>query len=236
MHVVPAIDISRGRLVRLVKGSGNAKVYGDPAEWLETLISAGARTVHIVDLDAARGRGENRALAAALAARASEAGLTVQFGGGLRSTREALEAASWGNVRVVLGTLIYTNPQAARSVLSALGPERVMAAIDVRRGKAALRGWRSLGPPLGEAARLAETLGFTHVLYTDVERDGTLLGPPRPPPLLTRRFKVTVAGGVASEEHLEELARAGAYAVVVGKALLEGRLSLERLSSMGWEV
>jgi len=237
VKVIPAIDVSRGRLVRLVKGEmGSERVYGDPEAWLERLLDAGAGLIHIVDLDAAQGVGDNRGLVKRLAARASEAGAAVEVGGGLRTPGEALEAATWGDVRVILGTLVYIDPPAARCVLAKLGAERVMAALDIRGGRVALGGWRRTGPPLGEAARLLGMLGFRYVLYTEVERDGVMAGPSRPPRWLTGSFRVIAAGGVSGLADLEELAGAGVYGAVVGRALVEGRISLEDMAARGWEV
>ena len=234
--VIPAVDVSGGRLVRLVRGRGRGTVYGDPLEWLERLASAGAKAVHIVDLDAARGTGSNRPLIRMLAERASQAGMLAQVGGGIRSIPEALEAASWGRVRVVLGTLVYEEPRAAALLVERLGAERVAAALDVYGGRAYLRGWRRAGPPLAEAARVLAGAGFRYILYTSVERDGTLSGPQPPPRALAEAFRVIVAGGVSSMDDLLSLRGAGAYGAVVGRALLEGRIGLEDLSSMRWEI
>jgi len=235
--VIPAIDVSRGMLVRFVRGERDKeKVYGDPMGWLELLLDADARLIHIVDLDAAQGVGSNRELVKSLVERATEAGATAEVGGGIRTPSDALEVASWGDVRVILGTLVYLNPAAARGILGELGADRVIAALDVRGGRAALGGWRHAGPSLGDAVRLLGMLGFRYVLYTDVEKDGTMAGPSRPPRWLTRSFAVIVAGGVSGLADLESLACSGVYGVVVGRALMEGYIGLGEMAERGWEM
>jgi len=227
MLVIPAIDIREGRAVRLVRGDVARRVdYGDdPVAWARRWAAMGAPWLHVVDLD---GAFTGRPVHLHLLAEICGLGVRVQAGGGLR-TMDDLEAAfGAGAARVVVGT-------AAAELAPKLMPlgDRVAVAIDVRRGKVALRGWRQqTGTDAVALAARLRARGVRRFIYTEIARDGALSGPHVE---ALRRFvsvagvPVIAAGGVASEGDLEAVARTGVEGVIVGRALYEGRIRLDRV-------
>lgn len=240
MEVIPAIDLREGRCVRLYQGDfSRATVYaGDPvavARWWE---EQGAPRLHIVDLDGAeRGRPLQLRLVERIAA---AVGIPLQVGGGLRdmaSLRSALEA---GAERVVLGTAVLEEPCLVASAVARFGPQRVVVAVDARRGRVALRGWRDQSSTTAtDLVRRVRGMGVVRFLYTDILRDGTMRGPNFRGVRALARLGVAVlaSGGIATLDHLLGLARCGAEGAVVGRALYEGAFTLpqalEALASPG---
>ena len=232
MIVIPAIDISEGKVVRLRRGEmADKTVYGDdPAEVARRWVHAGAEIIHVIDLDGAVG-GLPRNLEA-LRAVAQTVPVPVQFGGGLRSL-EAIEAAlDAGAHWVILGTVVLENRPLLEEALERWG-QRIIVAIDARDGKVAVRGWTETSEV--DAAELAAEMGrmgVQRLLCTDIARDGMLTGPNVTG--LRRIAEATAAaviasGGVSSIEDivaLRQLEPVGIIAVVVGRALYEGTLDL----------
>ena len=229
--VLPAIDLRRGRCVRLEQGEAERETeYGaDPREVARLFADAGAEWIHIVDLDAAFGEGSNRALVRDLA---SECPVRVQTGGGLRTEADVEEVLAGGAWRAVIGTAALENPALVRTLVSRWGAERIAVGIDARGDRPAGRGWRE------ESSRDLWTLGTEMVeigvrtlVYTDIDRDGMLAGPniAASAELADRTgAEVIVSGGVRGAEDIRGVAaaaRAGAAlaGVIVGKALYEGR-------------
>lgn len=229
MQVIPAVDVLGGRVVRLTRGDYEAvHVYDeDPVGAARRWQEAGAPLVHVVDLEGARSGRPNPALWSALAA----GGVRFQVGGGLR-TAEAIQAAlESGAERVVVGTTTVWNPELLAEIAEDVGPERLVAALDLRDGRARGRGWRDEGRPVMEVLEGIRTAGLTRVLVTAIHRDGTMEGPDlaviggvgtAAPELV-----VLASGGVGRLEDLEALAGLGVEGVVVGRALYEGRFTLE---------
>ena len=235
MDLYPAIDLRAGRCVRLYQGDYSRETaYGvDPVTVARTFAAAGARWIHVVDLDAARsGAPENRDAVAAIAeAVGREVG--VQAGGGVRdqATAEALWAA--GVTRVVLGTAAVENPALVRE-LAAEHP--VAVGLDVRDGEVAVRGWTEpSGHRLAEVLGTLEGSGVAAVIVTEIGRDGTLAGPDLElfaTTLETTDADVVASGGVGSLADLEALASLEAggrrlAGVIVGKALHDGVFTVE---------
>lgn len=237
--VYPAIDLREGRVVRLDQGdyARETRYSTDPVELATQYADAGARWLHVVDLDAARcGRFTQLALVARLAA---VRGLKVQAGGGVRGRAdlEALFAA--GVSRVVVGSVAVRDPQQVAHWLADFGVERVCIALDTRRGDDG-RWWLPVsGWTDGSGVALETLLGFyaargaRHVLCTDIDRDGMLAGPNN---LLYRAIaarhlglQVIASGGVRHARDVRESRHAGAAGAVVGKALLEGRVTIGEL-------
>jgi phosphoribosylformimino-5-aminoimidazole carboxamide ribotide isomerase len=234
---IPAIDIRDGRCVRLVQGDyGRETVYGhDPAEMARHWQAQGARRLHVVDLDAARsGRRDNAAQIRRLLAAVD---IPVQVGGGVRSLETARALLADGADRVVVGSALAEEPSRAADWVGALSSPRLVVAVDARGGRVAVHGWL-------DATEL-NTLSFARhlaaarvqwVLYTDIGRDGMLSGPDLEG---TRALvdqgglQVLASGGVASVEHLRELARVGAEGAIVGTALYDGRLALGEALAVG---
>ena len=233
MDLYPAIDLRGGRCVRLYQGDyGRETVYGtDPVTVAKEFAAAGARWVHVVDLDAARtGTADNREAVAAIAGAIT---VPVQAGGGVRdqAAAEALFAA--GVRRVVLGTAAAEHPELVAEVAA---HHPVAIGVDVRGRQVAVRGWtEGSGRDVLDVVASAEELGAEAVVVTQISLDGTLAGPDLEglaTVLEACRLEVIASGGVGSLADLEALATLSAAGrrlagVVVGKALYEGRFSVE---------
>jgi len=241
MQLIPAIDLRGGRCVRLLQGRFDAEtVYAsDPVEVLRRYLELGARRVHVVDLDGARGGApENRAALRRLVEAAPPQAL--QVGGGIRSRSVADELLAAGVGRVVVGSLAVTQPAEITRWLEELGSARVVLAFDVRLDedgtpRLATHGWeRQTDTSLWEAVERYQTQGLRHVLCTDVARDGALSGPNVSLYAdAVSRFpgvEWQASGGVSAARDLVALAGTGVAAVISGRALLEGRLTAEELA------
>lgn len=245
MDLWPAIDIRDGRAVRLLRGDFDAETrYGDPVAVAESYVAAGARRLHLVDLDAARtGEPVNRSVIAALVSRVGAA-VAVQVGGGVRSVAAAEALFGLGVERVVLGTVAVEQP-GLLAFVAQRWPGRVVAGLDYRRlasgaKELALRGWsEGSGRLLADVViSLAETeldgVELAGVAVTDISRDGTGAGPDVATLLellAISAVPVVASGGVASSSDLQDLAGVAAAGrtldgVIVGKALLSGVMSM----------
>jgi phosphoribosylformimino-5-aminoimidazole carboxamide ribotide isomerase len=241
MEVIPAIDLLGRQCVRLYQGDfARVTVYSnDPVELARRYRNAGLRRLHVVDLDGARtGSPQNMDLISAMA---SQAGVAVQAGGGLRDLDRALALRAAGADRVVVGSVAAEQPEVAMEWLDRLGPEHLVLAFDVRVQAGSdpvvlTRGWvKDSGSGLWELLGRFCARGARHFLCTDIAQDGTLAGPNldlyRE---CARRFpqaEIIASGGVGSMDHLRQLATTGAASVVTGKALLDGRITLEEIES-----
>jgi phosphoribosylformimino-5-aminoimidazole carboxamide ribotide isomerase len=237
VRLFPAIDILGGSAVRLVKGDfGAITVYDeDPVSAARAWVEAGARDLHVVDLDGAR---EGAPVNLSHLHRIAELGVPVQYGGGLR-TGEAIDTAlAAGAARVILGTAAFKDPRLLEEALAAHGPERVMVSVDVRAGAVVIDGWtRSADIDVRSAfAQLIER-GVRELAYTNVDRDGMLTGLNVDD--LAWVSKAVGAGGLiysggigslSDLEHLATLRRENALenlrGVIVGKALYERRFTI----------
>jgi phosphoribosylformimino-5-aminoimidazole carboxamide ribotide isomerase len=239
MLLIPAIDLKRGRCVRLRQGDFNAETRYDyePLALLRHYRTLGAPWVHVVDLDSARdGVITNRALVFTLVA---ERTLKLQVGGGVRSAALVKELLTAGVDRVVVGSVAIEEPQAVIGWLERFGRERLCLAFDVRLDTAAVprvhtRGWtRATAIDLWRAVEPFRVHGLKHILCTDIGRDGTLEGPNLPLYAeATRRFPEAAwqaSGGVRDAADLAALAATGVAAAVSGRALLDGRIKPEEL-------
>jgi phosphoribosylformimino-5-aminoimidazole carboxamide ribotide isomerase len=229
MLILPSIDLLGGNVVRLYKGRReSAKIYSNaPAEIARGFAAAGARRVHVVDLDAAFGDGDNRAAVAEIA----RAGVEVQAGGGVRDVAAARALLDGGCAAVVLGTSAVKSPELVEALCREL-PGRVVVAVDAHGDKVAVEGWaEATDLDAGELAARAATWGAAAVLYTDITRDGTGVGPNVEATARLARalhpLPVIASGGIGSLEHLRALARAGVPQAVVGRALYERQFTLQ---------
>ena len=230
MDVIPAIDVLDGSAVRLRRGAyDDVTAYAhDPIAVARAWVAEGASLIHVVDLDAARGRGRDQLLLSGLA----EAGIPFQIGGGVRTVADARDAIGHGAMRVVVGSVFVSSPGLAGDIASEIGTERIVAALDVRAGMARGSGWRDAGRPLADAVATIVDLGIPSALVTGIDRDGTLDGPDVELLARVRRLAPTLgiiaSGGVGSLDDVAALARdaAAPAAVIVGKALYEGRFTL----------
>ena len=230
--IYPAIDLRGGQVVRLKEGDPNRQTsYSpDPAGTARRWIAAGARWLHVVNLDGAFG--EN-GLANQLALRtildeAVPAGVPVQFGGGLRSLDAIRSALELGVTRIVLGTIIVEQPAMMEEALDRWGCERIAAGLDARGGLIQVRGWQSATPL--QAGALAATLkqaGLRWLIFTDIARDGLQTGLNLPATVALAResgLKVIASGGVSRLEDVRQAKEAGLPGVIVGRALYESTI------------
>ncbi len=238
MRLYPAIDILDGSAVRLVKGDFDAKkVYDkDPLEAARGWADAGARYLHVVDLDGAK-EGAPKNLEH-LRRITGELGVPVQFGGGLRSSADIAGALAAGAQRVILGTAAFTDPDLLDRALATHSSERVLVSVDVRGGYVATHGWlqRTELRARDAFASLRER-GVEHFVFTNIDHDGMLDGPNREESISVARAagegSMIYSGGVGELAHLRELADLRGElglerldGVIVGKALYERRFTV----------
>jgi phosphoribosylformimino-5-aminoimidazole carboxamide ribotide isomerase len=227
-EVVPAVDMQDGEVVQLVQGErGTETSYGDPVEAARRWVDAGARTLHLVDLDGAfEGERKN---AAAVDAVVESVDVPVQLGGGIRTAADARGLLDSGVDRVILGTAAVTDPGIVAEI-SETHPDSVLVSLDARGGEVVIEGWtEGTGIDPAEAAGRYADLGAAGVLFTDVDVEGRLEGVDT---TVVKRVvdavdvPVVASGGVATVDDVRALRDAGAAAVVVGTALYEGRFTL----------
>jgi len=229
LTLLPAVDVSGGQAVRLVQGAaGTETSYGDPLQAALAWQAAGAEWIHLVDLDAAFGRGSNAALLAGLVGRLDVA---VELSGGIRDDATLAAALATGCDRVNIGTAALERPDWLRGIIAQHGG-KIAVGLDVRGSRLAARGWTREGGDLDETLARLDADGCARYVVTDVTRDGTLAGPNLD---LLRRVcartsaPVIASGGVASLDDLAQLAAlapAGVEGVIVGKALYAGAFTL----------
>ena len=237
MKIIPAIDLMDGQCVRLRQGDfAEKKVYGaDPLAMAQGFEAAGLTALHLVDLDGAKtGSPGNLEVLRAIC---RETGLVVDYGGGLRRREDVAAALDAGAQQVTVGSVAVKRPDLMADWLAEFGAERFILGADARGGKVAASGWQE-----GTAVGLEEfigkwlALGVKDVLCTAIERDGMLTGPDTG---LYKRLlglfpdmRLIASGGVSSVEDLKALDKAGLWAVVVGKAYYEGRISLAEMEAL----
>jgi 1-(5-phosphoribosyl)-5-[(5-phosphoribosylamino)methylideneamino] imidazole-4-carboxamide isomerase/N-(5'phosphoribosyl)anthranilate isomerase len=229
--LLPAVDVADGRAVRLVQGrAGSETTYGQPLQAALAWQQAGAQWIHLVDLDAAFGRGTNRDLLADVVGRLDVA---VELSGGIRDDESLHAALATGCARVNLGTAALENPDWTRRAIVEHG-DRIAVGLDVRGRTLAARGWTSQGGDLFEVLERLEADGCSRYVVTDVARDGMLGGPNldllRQVCAATNR-PVVASGGVSSLDDvraLRALVPLGVEGAIVGKALYAGQLTLEQ--------
>ncbi len=229
MLVIPAVDIQSGRAVRLYEGDPNQETvyYQNPVEAALHWQKQGARMLHLVDLDAATGRGENRAVLREVAASID---IPFEVGGGVRSIEAAREILALGASRVVVGTIAVKAPEVLGQMLHEFGPERVVVSLDARGLEVVVSGWQE-ATPLSALDLLRDwvAMGVRTVIYTDVRRDGTLKGLDLEVVARVREawpHQLIAGGGIAGPEDLKALEALGVEGALVGKALYEGRVRL----------
>lgn len=229
LQLLPAVDVADGKAVRLVQGeAGSETDYGDPLAAAEQWQEQGAEWIHLVDLDAAFGRGSNRDLLAHVVGRLD---VDVELSGGIRDDESLAAALATGCRRVNLGTAALESPQWCARVIAEHG-DRIAVGLDVRGTTLAARGWTKSGGELFDVLARLDAEGCARYVVTDVEKDGTLKGPNlhllRSVCAATDR-PVVASGGVARLEDLHALAElvpAGVEGAIIGKALYAGAFTL----------
>ncbi len=230
MEIIPAVDIMKGRVVRLVRGDPKQlrsySKLGDPVSVAKRWEAEGAKFIHVVDLDAALGTERNLEVIESIV-RSVEA--SVQVGGGIRSLEIARKLLLMGVKRVILGSLAFSDPHLVESLLREFGEKKVIVALDHKDDVVMVKGWKaSTKISVDVAAEKFRELGVKIFLVTSIARDGALLGPDIEilSRLCRRGLKVIAAGGVSSIRDILDLKQVGVHGVVIGRALYEGRLSL----------
>ena len=235
--VYPAIDVRGGAVVRLLKGDyeQETRYPGDPVEVATQYARSGARWLHLVDLDAARAGGYT--LAETLATIVDRTGLMVQTGGGVRAEDDVRRILDAGATRVVVGSLAVREPEKVVGWIEKFGPEQITVALDTRIGDDGVwvlptAGWTSVAEEdLITAMHRYGDSGLRHVLCTDIGRDGTLAGPNfHLYTMLTRsapQLQVQASGGARNVEDVRAARKTGCSGIILGKAVLEGRLSVD---------
>jgi 1-(5-phosphoribosyl)-5-[(5-phosphoribosylamino)methylideneamino] imidazole-4-carboxamide isomerase/N-(5'phosphoribosyl)anthranilate isomerase len=231
LTLLPAVDVAGGQAVRLTQGAaGSETSYGDPLDAAEAWITQGAEWIHLVDLDAAFGRGENRAVIKRVID-ATPRNVKIELSGGIRDDASLDAALATGAARINLGTAALENPEWAAQVI-ALHGDAVAVGLDVRGTTLAARGWTQEGGDLWEVLARLDDAGCSRYVVTDVTKDGTLKGPNLEllREVMTRTSRPVVAsGGISNLDDLaalRALVPLGLDGAIVGKALYAGAFTL----------
>jgi phosphoribosylformimino-5-aminoimidazole carboxamide ribotide isomerase len=236
--VIPSVDILKGRCVQLVGGRPEIKrAYGDPVEQAQRWVAEGASYLHVIDLDAAMGTGDNFESVAEVLANIR---VGVEVGGGVRTFGRANELLGIGADRVILGTAAVKNPELVRRLVEMAGGERVMVALDSRSGRVTIEGWRAQTEKTAvQLAKEFEMMGVGALLYTSVDVEGRMSGlAAREIQELVSSVKIPVfaSGGVGTLEDVRVAREKGAAGLVVGMALYERKFTLrEAMEAAGNE-
>lgn len=234
MLIIPAIDLKNGLCVRLLQGrKSEMTVYNEnPIEVARDFAATGAEMIHVVDLDGAFNETDspNRAMVRRIV---DAIDIPIEFGGGIRTTDDVRQLCDVGVARVVLGTVAAESPDALQRFVDEFS-SRICVGIDARDGRVMTRGWETATPLLAVAlARSVAECGVERIIYTDIARDGALVGPNIQQTLAVAEaadVRVTASGGVSSLDDIKRLRDAGDVridSVIVGKALYEGKFRLE---------
>ena len=232
LELLPAVDVADGKAVRLTQGeAGSETDYGSPLEAAQTWIDAGAEWIHLVDLDAAFGRGHNRKVIQEVVDAC--VGIKIELSGGIRDDASLEAALSAGATRVNLGTAALENPEWTEKVIGRFG-DKIAVGLDVRGTTLAARGWTKEGGELFDVLERLEQAGCARYVVTDVTKDGTLKGPNLE--LLRQVMEKTdkpviASGGISTLEDifaLRQLVPLGLEGAILGKALYAKRFSLEQ--------
>jgi phosphoribosylformimino-5-aminoimidazole carboxamide ribotide isomerase len=231
MRVIAAVDIMGGSVVRLVKGNPANKVEysNDPVETAKKWENVGADMLHVVDLDAAFSTGSNSELIAKI----SEAvRIPLQIAGGIRSLEKAEEVLSMAS-RVVIGTMAYREPEVIRKLVKK-NAGRVAISVDQIDGMVMVKGWKeSTGTRVADAISQFLAIGVDEFLLTSIDRDGTLQGPDIK--ILADAAvsaRIIASGGISSIEDVIRIRSAGCSSVIIGKAMYDGKVSIEKVKAV----
>ena len=236
LELLPAVDVAEGKAVRLTQGAlGTETDFGDPVDAAADWARQGAEWIHLVDLDAAFGRGENRALLRRVIVEVP--GVKIELSGGIRDDASLESALESGATRVNLGTAALEDPAWTERVIDRYG-DFIAVGLDVRGTTLAARGWTREGGDLWEVLARLEGAGCARYVVTDVTKDGTLKGPNIEllKEVLARTDKPVVAsGGISSLEDITDLralAPDGLEGAILGKSLYAGKFTLEQALSI----
>lgn len=238
MIILPAIDLKDGKVVRLYQGDFATvhQVARDPLDTARAFYAAGARQIHMVDLDGAKdGARKNAALVEAVA----RLGLKVELGGGIRSMADLEAVFALGVYRAVIGSAAVEHPDFVAQAMARYGPDRIAVGIDAKDGRVRTAGWmENSGRDYLDFAREMERIGVKHIIFTDIDTDGTLEGPAWNSLRALRSgvsCLVTASGGVASNQDIRDLKTLGVWGAIIGKAYYAGTLDLAQAIKDGGE-
>jgi phosphoribosylformimino-5-aminoimidazole carboxamide ribotide isomerase len=231
MKVIAAVDVMGGSVVRLVKGNPANKIEysNDPVETAKKWEVVGADMLHIVDLDAAFSTGNN----SELIARISEAvRIPLQIAGGIRSVEKAEEMLSMAS-RIVIGTMAYREPEVIRKLVKK-NAGRIAISVDQMGGMVMVKGWReSTGRTVADAISQFLAIGVDEFLLTSIDRDGTLQGPDINTLADAAVYaRIIASGGISRIEDVIRIRNAGCSSVIIGKAMYEGKVSIEKVKAV----
>lgn len=231
MLVIPAIDIINGKCVRLTQGNfDKSTIYsGNPVEVAKNFEKQGAKFLHIVDLDGAKsGFPVNSNTIFAIA---KSVNIPLQVGGGIRSYNQAKKYLENGVKKIVLSTVAIEDPQLLEHLFKDFGSSRIAVSVDIKDGKIATRGWlKKENKTVADIISVLKRIGITSVIVTDSSKDGLLKGPnfDLAKEFINEGFSTTVAGGVSSLSNIEEFNKIGAFGVIVGKAIYERKIDMQK--------
>ena len=231
MIIIPAIDLKDGKVVRLLKGDFNTvqQVADDPVTTAQAFYEAGARYLHVVDLDGSKdGVRKNSELVKAV----TQVGLKTELGGGIRSMQDLEEVFALGVWRAIIGSAAVSDPDFVKAAVEKFGSERIAVGVDAKDGLVRTAGWvKEEGVNYLDFAKELEALGVKNLIFTDIDTDGALTGPS----FARLKFllegvscSVTAAGGVSCNADIQSLVRMGVDAAIVGKAWYVGALDLKQ--------
>jgi len=229
MDVIPAIDISDGRCVRLFKGQkGTEKVYfEDPLDALDFWMGNGVKRIHFVDLDGAWGADTNKNILTQMIEKAADK-VKVQIGGGIRTNEIAIDLINSGVDRVIIGTMAIKSPENIKDLASRIGSEHIIVALDTRDGKIETHGWteKTDKNPF-TFGKTIEKMGAGYILFSSIEADGAFTGPDienTEKMVKSVNIPIFAAGGIRNEQDILNLKNIGAGGVIIGKAFYEKKI------------
>lgn len=224
MYVIPSIDISEGHAVKRVRGAkGTGIVLGDPKRVAENIYNEGYRWVHVVDLDAAEGNGDNLEVIGEIIKMGFE---RVQVGGGVRDKGRAISLLRAGAFAVIISSLFFIEPERGKQLLKEIGEDKVMASLDYDNNFIRVKGWRKEVLPIQEGLEMARSLNVKGYILTYISNEGTGKGID---PSLAHKIKylnglLEYAGGIGGLEDLFKLKDTGINGAIVGNAYYSGRI------------
>ena len=236
MIILPAIDLKDGKVVRLYKGEFDTvhQVAEDPLSTAQAFYQAGARYIHMVDLDGAKDGVRKNADIVRLVAQNS--GLKVELGGGIRSMQDLEDVFALGVCRAVIGSAAVSHPEFVKEAVARYG-ERIAVGIDTKNGKVKTAGWlEDSGLDHLEFAKSMESIGVKVIIFTDIDTDGTLQGPAFSRLQALQEAvscQIVASGGVSSNQDIRDLADMELYGAIIGKAYYAGTLELAQAVADG---
>jgi len=238
MLLFPAIDLKDGKVVRLYKGDFATvhQVADDPVTTAKAFYDAGARYIHMVDLDGAKdGKRQNSAIVRAVA----DVGLKIELGGGIRTMADIEAVFDMGVWRAVIGSAAVSHPELVEEAVKRWGGERIAVGIDTKDGKVKTAGWiDDSGLDYIAFAKKMASIGVTQIIFTDIDTDGTLSGPAYERLAHLQKAvscRITASGGVSCNEDIRRLKEMGLYAAIIGKAYYAGTIDLKQAVQDGGE-